>query len=40
MRDICVRIGDINSDGEMGEIAFVAAYEVDVRDLDGRRLYI
>jgi hypothetical protein len=39
LRDVHVRAGDINGGGSVGEVAFVAAEEVETRELERKRLY-
>ncbi len=39
LRDVRVRIGDINGSGDVGAVAFVAADEVETRKLDPKRFY-
>jgi hypothetical protein len=39
LHDVRVRVGDINGDGTEGEVAFVAAEDVETRELDSKRLY-
>jgi hypothetical protein len=40
LRDVVVRISDVRGDSEVGEVAFVAVDERDVRPLENARLYI
>jgi hypothetical protein len=40
LHNVRMRIGDINGGGDVGEIAFVAADEVETRRLEHRRLYL
>jgi hypothetical protein len=38
--DVPVRLGDINADGDVGEVAFVAVDEKQTRELDRSRFYV